>query len=410
MGLTTKILIGIILGLIVGIVLNATSPELFTTLDNYVFDPVGTLFVKAIKMIVVPLVFFSIVAGAAGIADPKKLGRVGIKTILLYLATTAIAISIGLTMANVINPGESTTIPTNVEEAEIKQAPPIKETLLNIIPDNPVTAMAETSMLQVIAFSLFFGIAMALLGSKVSTVKNFIDQSNEVMIKIVHMVMYVAPYGAFALMARAIGSAGTDIIGSMAWYMIAVVGALLLHVAITYTTLLTLLAKINPLRFFKAMGPAIEVAFTTSSSAATLPVTMECAERGLKIPKSVSSFVLPLGATINMDGTAIMQGVAAVFIAQLYGIPLDFTAQLTIILTATLASIGTAAVPGVGLITLAMVLDSVGLPVSGIAIILGVDRLLDMTRTAVNITGDATVAAVIGRGEEKRTESKTSAA
>jgi Na+/H+-dicarboxylate symporter len=264
--------------------------------------------------------------------------------------------------------------------------------------------MANADMLQIIFFALLFGIGMALLGNKVDQVRQFIEQGNEIMLKLVTIIMACAPYAAFALMARAVGQAGIDLIGSMAWYMITLILALIVHMGITYSALLSLFAKYNPIQFFKKMGRAMEVAFTTSSSAATLPVTMEVAEKDFNVPKSISSFVLPLGATINMDGTAIMQGVAALFIAQLYGIPLGLEEQLVIILTATLASIGTAAVPGAGLIMLTMVLQSVGLPVEGIAIVLGVDRLLDMSRTATNITGDVCVAVVVAKGEKDKEE------
>lgn len=409
MKLTTKILLGILLGLIVGTVLHLYFPGVFDVLNGYIFDPIAELFIKAIKMIVVPLVFFSIAAGAAGIADPRKLGRIGVKTIGLYMLTTAVAITIGLLLANIIAPGEGVTIGEAAEKPDIQEAPPIKEALLNIVPENPIQAMAEAEMLQIIFFALFFGIAMALLGDKVDRVKAVIDQGSEVTIKMVDLVMRTAPYAAFALMARAIGQAGIELIGSMAWYMVTILGSLILHMAVIYSLLIWLLAKMNPLHFYKAMAPAMEVAFTTSSSAATLPVTMECAERDLKVPKSISSFVLPLGATVNMDGTSIMQGVAAVFIAQLYGIDLSLAEQVMIILTATLASIGTAAVPGAGLVLLSMVLTSVGLPVEGIAIIMGVDRLLDMSRTVTNITGDACVAVCVARTEE-RSEASPAAA
>jgi len=409
MKLTTKILIGIVLGLIVGAALHLYFPSVFDVLNEYIFDPIAVLFIKAIKMIVVPLVFFSIASGAAGIADPRKLGRIGGKTIFLYLLTTAVAITVGLMLANVIAPGEGVKIGEASEKPDIQEAPPFKETLLNIIPENPVQAMAEAEMLQIIFFALFFGIAMALLGEKADRVKAVIEQGNEVTIKMVDLVMKTAPYAAFALMARAIGQAGIELIGSMAWYMVTILGALLLHMAVIYSLLIWILAKMNPLQFFKAMGPAMEVAFTTSSSAATLPVTMECVERDLKVPKSISSFVLPLGATVNMDGTAIMQGVAAVFIAQLYDIDLSLVEQGMILLTATLASIGTAAVPGAGLVILSMVLTSVGLPVEGIAIIMGVDRLLDMSRTVTNITGDACVAVSVARTEERRAEAASAA-
>ncbi|MCS1352024.1 dicarboxylate/amino acid:cation symporter [Mechercharimyces sp. CAU 1602] len=407
MSLTKKILLGIVLGLITGIVLNIWFPDAFEYLNSYLFNPVSELFIKAIKMIVVPLVFFSLTLGAASIADPKKLGRIGGKTIGLYLATTAIAISIALLVANVIQPGNSITMEKAKEisvDKTVEEAPPVVDTLLNIIPTNPLGAMAEGQMLQIIFFALVFGIAMAFLGSKVDTVRTVIDQGNQIMLKLVDFLMIIVPYAAFALIARAVGASGIEMLGAMAWYMFAVVLALILHATITYSSFLVLFAKMNPFTFFKKIAPAMEVAFTTSSSAATLPVTMERVENGLKVPKQVSSFVLPLGATINMDGTAIMQGCAALFIAQLYGIDLGLTEQLTIILTATMASIGTAAVPGVGLITLALVLESVGLPVAGIGIVMGVDRLLDMSRTAINITGDSMCAAVVARGEAKHEE------
>ena len=410
MSLTKKILIGILLGLIVGVILNLYFPSVFDVLNQYLFDPVSNLFIKAIKMVVVPLVFFSLVSGAAGIADPKKLGRIGGKTILLYILTTAIAITFAIILANVIKPGMGVTIDQPAETIEVEKPPSMIDTLVNIVPENPVQAMAEAEMLQIIFFALLFGIGIALLGEKASRLREVIEQGNEVTLKLVTFVMATAPYAAFALMARAIGESGIELIGSMAAYMITLLLALVLHMGITYSTMLTLFAKMNPIFFFKRMMRAMEVAFTTSSSAATLPVTMDVAEKDFKVPKSISSFVLPLGATINMDGTSIMQGVAAIFIAQLYGIPLGIEDQLMIILTATLASIGTAAVPGAGMIMLTLVLQSVGLPVEGIAIVLGVDRLLDMSRTATNITGDVCVAVVVTKGEEKREQKAGSAA
>lgn len=408
MSLTKKILIGILLGLIVGIVLNLYFPAAFKVLNTYLFDPASDLFIKAIKMVVVPLVFFSLVAGAAGIADPKKLGRIGVKTIALYILTTALAITFALILANLIDPGEGTNIAAPTEKPNIEEAPNIMDTFVNIVPENPIQAMAEAEMLQIIFFALLFGIGIALLGDKANRMREVIEQGNDIMLKLVSFVMATAPYAAFALMARAIGESGIELIGSMGMYMITLLLALLLHMGITYSTLLALLAKMNPIFFFKRMLRAMEVAFTTSSSAATLPVTMDVAERDFNVPKSISSFALPLGATINMDGTAIMQGVASIFIAQLYGIPLGLEDQLMIILTATLASIGTAAVPGAGLIMLTMVLQTVGLPIEGIAIVLGVDRLLDMSRTATNIVGDVCVACVVAKGEENLEENPAS--
>ncbi|PTX50621.1 Na+/H+-dicarboxylate symporter [Melghirimyces profundicolus] len=398
MKLTTKILIAIVLGLFVGAVLNIALPDVFKTLNEWVFSPIGDLFIKAIKMIVIPLVFFSIALGASGIANPKKLGRVGGKTVLLYLVTTAIAITIALLLANVIQPGVGVDV-SKPDKADVDAAPPVKDTLLNIIPENPVKALAEGEMLQIIFFALAFGAGMALLGEKVNRVREFVEQANEVMMKLVHMLMRVVPYAAFALMVKAIGEAGVELIPKMAMYMVTLLLALVIHAALTYSLFLRFMAKINPLKFFKTMFPAMEVAFTTSSSAATLPVTMQQVEGGLKVPKKIGSFVLPLGATINMDGTAIMQGVAALFIAQLYGIDLTVSQQLLIILTATLASIGTAAVPSAGIVMLTMVFPVVGLPLEGLGIVLGVDRLLDMSRTAINITGDAMVATCVAKTE-----------
>lgn len=351
-------------------------------------------------MVVVPLVFFSIVMGVIGLGDPKKLGRIGIKTILLYFLTTAIAITVALVLANVLEPGKGVQV-GNVEKIDIPESPAILTSLLSMVPSNPFQAMAEANMMQVIIFSLFVGLAAFLLGAKVEVFRYFCNQANEVMIKIVFIVMYFAPFGAFGLMASAIGKAGIDLLASMFIYMLTILLALVIQMVVIYGLLLTVFAKENPFKFYKKLFPAMETAFATSSSAATLPVTMRCVEEEMKVDKGISSFVLPLGATINMDGTAIMQGVAAIFIAQVYGIDLGLTAQMTIILTATLASIGTAAVPSAGMITLSVILASVGLPVEGIAIVLGVDRLLDMTRTMTNITGDATVAVVIDRSEKE---------
>ncbi|GGA53024.1 sodium:dicarboxylate symporter [Kroppenstedtia guangzhouensis] len=398
MKLTTKTFLGIILGLIVGLVLNQFYPDAFTVLNTWLFAPVGDLFIRAIKMIVVPLVFFSIVMGAAGIGNPKKLGRIGGKTVFLYLITTAIAITIALLLANVIGPGEGVEV-AKPEKTDIEAAPPVMETLMNIIPDNPINALAEGEMLQIIFFALAFGVGIALIGEKVARVKEVVEQANEVMMKLVHLLMTVVPYAAFALMAKAVGEAGLEMIGSMAMYMITLLLALVVHAGLTYSLFLKFWAKISPIKFFKTMFPAMEVAFTTSSSAATLPVTIDQVERGLKVPKGISSFVLPLGATINMDGTAIMQGVASIFIAQVYGIDLTFPQQLLIILTATLASVGTAAVPSAGIVMLTMVFPVVGLPLEGLGIVLGVDRLLDMSRTAINITGDAMVATCVAKSE-----------
>jgi len=401
MNLSVKIIIALVLGAITGILMNLFVPDLFTPFDTYVLTPVGKIFINLITMLVVPIVFISIALGTAGLGDPKKLGRIGLKTILYFLATTSVAIVIGLALAYLFEPGNAGTFNTEGLEYSSEKAPPISETLLNIIPTNPVQAFAEANMLQIIVFAIFIGFALTMLGSKVDRVKEVLEQGNEIMMYLVNLVMKFAPYGTFALLASAIGKQGFDAIKAMGLYMIVVMLALVVHAIVTYGSTILLIAKRNPIDFFKGFAPAMGVAFSTSSSNATLPVSMSVAQKNLGVPKAISSFVQPLGATINMDGTAIMQGVATIFIAQVYDVNLTLTALVIVVLTAVLASVGTAGVPGVGLIMLAMVLSSVNLPVEGIALIIGIDRLLDMARTAVNITGDAACAVVVAETEER---------
>lgn len=400
MNLSIKIIIALVLGALTGILLNLFAPDFFPPLDTYVFNPLGKIFINLITMLVVPIVFISIVLGTAGLGDPKKLGRIGLKTIFFFLVSTSIAISIALALAYLFEPGNVGTFQTEGLEYSSEEAPPISDTLLNIIPTNPIQAFAEASMLQIIAFAIFIGFALTMLEPKVGRVKELFEQGNEIMMFLVNLIMKFAPYGTFALIASAIGQQGFGAIKAMSLYMLVVILALVVHAIVTYGSSVLILAKKNPVDFFKGFAPAMSIAFSTSSSSATLPVSMSVAQKNLGVPKSISSFVQPLGATINMDGTAIMQGVATVFIAQVYGVELGFTALLIIVLTAVLASIGTAGVPGVGLIMLAMVLTSVDLPVEGIALIIGIDRLLDMARTAVNITGDAACAVVVSKSEE----------
>lgn len=402
MSLTKKIIWALFLGLIVGIGFNLFAPDLFEHVDSYLLNPVGTLFLKLITMLVVPLVLFSIILGTAGMSDPKKLGRIGGKTITFYLTTTAIALVIGLGIAFLIQPGASGVFETETVEFETAEAPPVVDTLLNIIPKNPIQAMSEGQMLQIIAFAILVGFALARLGNKTEGLLKLVEQGNEVMMFLVNLVMKFAPYGAFGLIASAIGKLGMSALQAMLLYMVAVIAALLVHTIVTYGGAISLLAKRNPIHFFRDFSPAMIVAFSTSSSNATLPVSMRTAQDNLKVPKDISGFVQPLGATINMDGTAIMQAVATVFIAQVYVIDLSMGDLVTVILTATLASIGTAGVPGVGIIMLAMVLTSIGLPVEGIALVLAVDRILDMLRTAVNITGDAACAVIVTKSEETK--------
>lgn len=400
--LSTKIFIGLILGLITGIIFNFI-PQGFIRdelLINGVFYLVGQAFLKAIMMLVVPLVFISLVNGAASMGDIKKLGRIGVKTVLFYLATTAIAISIALSLSTVFKPGVGLNLSSsNLSEVTIKEATPLVEVILDMIPNNPIASMANGNMLQIIVFAMLIGVGLSTLGEKTKMITNLFQQLNDLIMKIVDFVMIIAPIGVFGLIARTFATQGFDAMIPLIKYMSLVLICLLIHATIVYGGLLKLFTRLSPIKFFKKFFPAISVAFSTSSSSATLPVSMEIAEENLGISKDVASFTLPLGATINMDGTAIMQGVATVFIAQIYGVDLTLSSFLTVILTATLASIGTAGVPGVGMIMLSMVLQSVGLPVEGIALIMGIDRILDMARTSVNITGDAVCTMIVAKAE-----------
>ncbi|KAB8126810.1 dicarboxylate/amino acid:cation symporter [Gracilibacillus oryzae] len=406
MSLTKKILIALVLGVMAGIGLSLLPSDIFSVVDTYVLNPVGEIFLNLIMMIVIPIVFVSVVLGTTGLGDPAKLGKIGIRTIGFYLCTTAVALVIGLGVGLILEPGQAGTFDTENATYEEEAVPPIMDTFINIIPENPIEAMSTGNMLQIIAFAVFIGIALARLGDKTSGILRLFEQANEILIFLVNGIMRTAPYGAFALIASAIGDAGLNALGSMLMYMVAVILALFIHGAITYSLAIKGLGKASPLKFYKLFFPAMSVAFSTSSSSATLPVSMKMAQERLGVKKSISSFVQPLGATINMDGTAIMQAVATVFIAQVYAEPLGISQMLMVILTATLASIGTAGVPGVGLIMLAMVLKQVGLPVDGIALIIGVDRLLDMLRTSLNITGDAACAYIISEGDKRNEKEK----
>ncbi|AMW98920.1 dicarboxylate/amino acid:cation symporter [Rummeliibacillus stabekisii] len=399
MKLARNILIALVVGAVVGLVMNFAAPSIFPKVDQYFFSPLGTIFINLIKMLVVPLVFFSIALGTANIGDPKKLGKIGVKAIVFFLATTAIAIIIAIVLASVIKPGTVGTFATDGLQYETNEAPAVTDTLLNIIPANPVLAFVEANMLQIIFFSVFIGIALAFLGDRVKTAWKVIDEGNEIMMYLVTLVMKFAPFGTFGLIASAIGKQGFDAIKAMGLYMIVVILGLIVHFIFVYGGAVKFMAKRNPIQFVKDFFPAMTVAFSTSSSGATLPLAMEIAQKKLGVPKSISSFVQPLGATVNMDGTAIMQGVATVFIAQVFGVELTLMQLATVVIIAVLASIGTAAVPGAGLIMLAMVLNAVSLPVEGIALIIGIDRILDMARTAVNVTGDAVCAMYVANTE-----------
>lgn len=392
LNLLTKIMIGFALGVIVGLIFG-TGAE--------IVKPLGDLFLRLIKFIIVPLVLSSLVVGTASTGDIRKLGRMGGKTIIYYLLTTVLAITIGLVIGNVMSPGEGLNIVSSGAPVDAKDAPSLISTILNIIPTNPFDAITSGNMLQIIFFAIMLGIGITFVGEKGLGVLNFFDSLAEVMYKITSIVMAFAPIGVFGLIAPVVGKYGTDVLLPLINLIIAAIIASLIHLIFTYSSVVKVFGKMSPIKFFKGILPAFAVAFSTSSSAGTLPVTMRNAEENLGVSKKVSSFVLPLGATINMDGTAIYQGVSALFIAQFFGIELGLTQQITIVLTATLASIGTAGVPGAGMIMLTLVLKSVGLPLEGIALIAGVDRILDMIRTSLNVVGDASAAVFVAATENE---------
>lgn len=405
-GLTTRILLGMLLGAAAGIALHSGNVENSFIKDFLVdglFRVIGEFFITSLMMLVVPLVFVSLVTGTSSLGDPKMLGRLGGKSLLLYVCTTALAISFAVLAAILIQPGAGAnlTLPTE-STLNIGTAPSFVDVLIDMVPRNPVKAMTEGNMLQIIVFAVLFGVAITLAGDAGKRVQTLFADINEIIMKLVMVFMVIAPYGVFALMARVFADLGWgSLLQGLLMYFGTVMLLLIIHGVVIYPTLLALLTHLNPKHFLRKMINVQIFAFSTSSSNATIPVNLKNTEENLGVDNSVASFTIPLGATINMDGTAILQGVATVFIAQIYGIDLTAHQYLMVILTATLASIGTAGVPGVGLIMLAMVLQQVGLPVEGIALIMGVDRLLDMTRTAVNITGDAMVSIVVGKSEGK---------
>ncbi|GGI76000.1 dicarboxylate/amino acid:cation symporter [Shewanella gelidii] len=402
LGLTAKILLGMLLGVILGLLLRNLFPGsewVETYLTKGLLHVIGTIFISSLKMLVVPLVFVSLVCGTCSLSEPSKLGRLGGKTLLFYLFTTAIALSVAILAAIVIHPGNASMVTENMSFSA-KIAPSLADVIINIVPTNPLKAMSQGNMLQIIIFAVIFGFAIAHIGERGRRVARLFDDLNEVIMRVVTLVMQLAPYGVFALMAKLSLTLGVETFGSVVKYFFVVLGVLLIHAFVVYPTLLKTFSGLSPITFMRKMRDVQLFAFSTASSNATLPVTIETAEHRLGVDNKIASFTLPLGATINMDGTAIMQGVATVFIAQVFGIELTITDYITVVVTATLASIGTAGVPGVGLIMLAMVLNQVGLPVEGIALIIGVDRLLDMVRTAVNVTGDTVATLVIAKSEE----------
>lgn len=401
LSLSTIIFIALLTGALFGILIHYFIPEGYfrdTILINGIFYVLGNGFIRLMQMLVVPLVFCSLVCGAMAIGDTKTLGTVGVKTIIFYLITTALAVCLALSVASLINPGlgmHETVSDTSatVETTTINFA----DTLLNIIPKNIFNSLANGDMLPVIVFALFTGILLASMGNRVSTVANFFSQFNDIMMEMTTAVMKVAPVGVFCLIAKTFAGIGFDAFVPMLKYMGSVILALALQCFVVYQVLLFLFTRLNPFRFIRKFFPVMTFAFSTSTSNATIPLSIDTLFKKIGVSKRISSFTIPLGATINMDGTSIMQGVAVIFIAQAYGIDLTPSALATVVATATVASIGTAGVPSVGLVTLSMVLTSVGLPTEGIALIMGIDRILDMLRTAVNITGDAVCTTIIAR-------------
>jgi len=400
LSLTFKIVLGMGAGLAVGLLLNwvGVSGWVEGFLVNGVLHVGGSIFLASLKLLVVPLVFVSLVCGTAALDDVARLGRVGVKTLGLYLITTAIAVSLALIAATIVRPGAGFELVSDAS-FEAQEVPSLAQVLIDLFPTNPIQAMADGNMLQIIIFAGLFGIALTLSGEPGKRLLKFFDDLNAVIMRLVMLMMSVAPYGVFCLIAKVFALQGFGAMLPLLRYFFLVLGVLILHALVTYSSLLRTLAGVNPITFFRKMRDAIALAFSTASSNATLPITLETVEHKLGVKNSIASFTIPLGATINMDGTAIMQGVATGFIAQAYGIDLLPIDYLMVVVTATLASIGTAGVPGVGLIMLAMVLRQVNLPVEGIALVLGVDRLLDMVRTAVNITGDASVSCVVAASE-----------
>ncbi|HHM04168.1 MAG TPA: dicarboxylate/amino acid:cation symporter [Gammaproteobacteria bacterium] len=403
MTMTTKILVWMVAGLVVGSLINATAGQVAFVQDylvNGLFHVAGAIFINMLKMLVVPLVTFSLICGVCGLGDVSKLGRVGLKSFLLFILTTALAITLAISAAALVGPGEGFELAEDTTQFTAPPAPPLTEVFINLVPSNPVSAFAEGNMLQIIFFVILFGICILMAGEAARPIADAAERLNLVMMQVVTVVMHIAPYGVFALMAKTFALQGLGLILPMISYFGVVAIVLLLHAAGTLMLLLKFLGRVSPLMFLRKVRAAQIFAFSTSSSNATIPVTLRTTEKRMGVDNSTASFIVPFGATINMDGTAIMQGVATVFIANVYGIDLGLGGYLTVIGMAVLASIGTAGVPGVGLIMLAMVLNQVGLPVEGIALIMGVDRLLDMMRTAVNVTGDAAITTIVARSEK----------
>ncbi|MDW7759726.1 MAG: dicarboxylate/amino acid:cation symporter [Acidobacteriota bacterium] len=401
--LYTKILIGLALGVVVGLVFGEKAA---------VIRPIGTVFIRLITMIVVPLVFVSLTLGTASLGDIKKVGRIGVKTFAYFTVTTIIAISLGLGLGNLLKPGTALddSVKTELQESyaasaeaglsRLEERPSTVEILIDIVPTNPIKALTEGNMLQVIFMALLFGIALTLIPkAKSEQVTALLDSVNDAVIQIVHIAMKIAPYGVLALIASVVGQFGLKVLVALLNYSLVTIAGLAIHAFVVNGLAVRFLGRMNPLTFFRAAKDAMLIAFSTSSSSAALPVGMQSAEK-IGVKRQYSSFVIPLGTTINMDGTALYQGVSAIFIAQIYGLNLSLGDQLTIVLMATLASIGTAGVPAAGIIMLVMVLKQIGIPLEGISLIMGVERLLDMCRTATNMAGNIASSVVIQASEK----------
>ena len=392
-GLSQQIFISLIIGIVVGILIHYFMPEGHFRDDiliEGIFYTIGQVFIRLMQMLVVPLVFFSIADGCRNLGDTETLGKVGVRIVAFYICTTALAIFLSLMLARVINPGKGMNLSLGANEFEVDSGEEfsISKTILNFVPTNPIGALANGEMIQIIIFAVIVGLLIASMEDRLMTLGNVVTEMNDLMMGMTMWVMKLAPIGVFFLITRTFASLGYDVIISMLSYMATVLGGLAVQLILVYMLLLTVFTRVNPINFLKKFAPVMTFAFSTASSNATVPVNIKTLEE-MGVDRKISSFTIPLGATINMDGTAIMQGVAVVFIANAYNIDLTAADFATVILTATIASVGTAGIPSVGLITLSMVLQSVGLPVEGIAMIMGIDRILDMARSAINVSGDA---------------------
>lgn len=408
MNLTVKVIVGMALGIVVGLGinfsgLNSEGSFVQEFITSGLFHVVGKMFINALNMMVVPLVLFSLICGVCGIGDVKLLGKIGTKSFGFYVMTTAVAIASAILIAGSLGIGEGMNATSDANFSG-RDAPPLTDVLINIVPTNPISAMAQGEMLSIIFFAILFGISLLLVGKKATSLIELIEVLNETMMKMVTIIMALAPYAVFCLLAKAMAELGVELFTQLIGYVIVLAGVLLFHLFVTLLLFLKAFSGLSPAIFLKKIRNVQVFAFSTSSSNATIPVTLRTVTERMGVNNSVASFTVPFGATINMDGTAIMQGVATVFIANMYGVDLGITGYLTVIMMSVLASIGTAGVPGVGLIMLSMVFAQVGLPLEGIGLILGVDRLLDMLRTAVNVSGDAVVSLIVAKSEGKLDE------